>query len=580
MKVYRGIPAAAGMAIGRATVWGTPEPSAVSRTIRSADVAGEKARLARAVERAQAELRRMAQKLPKTDPGVKLLLAQQMMVTDPEILKETEAVISSHFVDAATAYRQAVERVRSSIAATANTYLRDRANDLAGASSLVLKYLSGGERLPRRVKPGQIVLACNLSPGDVLTLCRQQVRGLVSETGGATSHAAILAKAWGIPAVMGLVNVTKKLGGKGSPVIVDGGTGKVIINPDSKTREEFERRSKREKREQRALLALRRLPAVTRDGHRVRLSANLDFPEETEAARRNGAEGVGLFRTEYLLTNQGIPTEEEQSAVYRKIVRTFAPHPVTLRTFDVGGDKFRRGALPEANPFLGWRAIRIGLDEAAFLATQLRAMLRASTYGRVRILLPMVATVAEVTAAQKIFAQAKQALQHRNVRFDPETLLGIMIEIPAAALVAEHLAAQVDFFSIGTNDLAQYTLAVDRGNPKVAHLFDPFDPSVLRLLAMSLAATKKQGIEVSVCGEMAADPLAVPLLIGLGVQELSVVPALLPGVKRLIRELRFADLGALASEVLEQASPGAVKAILRRFLEQIEKQGRRRGRLG
>jgi phosphotransferase system enzyme I (PtsI) len=384
-------------------------------------------------------------------------------------------------------------------------------------------------------------------------LDRESIAGIATDAGTRTSHVAILARSLGLPAIVGLRIATSELTGR-ETAILDGSTGMLAINPSAQDIETYRERAKQEQLAEEELLQLSELASETTDGVRIILRANVDLPEEAELAATSGAEGVGLMRTEFLVVGRAtMPDEEEQYRSYTRVVKAFGGRPVVIRTFDIGGDKLPTGGFPtEANPFLGWRAIRMCLDQPEMFGTQLRALLRAAVHGDVRIMLPLVVTVDEVRAARDLLDQAARDLEARGVEFRRDIPLGVMIETPAAAVVADTFAQDVEFFSIGTNDLVQYTLAVDRGNANLASRFTPLHPAVLKLIHRTISTAQKHGLDVAVCGEMASQPLMAFALIGLGVRQLSVAPRSVQLVKRIVR--------SISVEVAEEAAKAAVAA--------------------
>ena len=384
---------------------------------------------------------------------------------------------------------------------------------------------------------------------------RRLVKGLITDLGGATSHASIIARSLGLPAVVGTMQATTTVS-SGDAIIVDGDAGVAHVRPKPATERYYQTERRRQLRRERFLREHRDLPALTTDGVEIQLQANIDLPQETELAMANGARGVGMLRSEYLFMGYRLPTEEEQAASYREVVAAMAPMPVVIRTLDLGGDKLSHvvETVPEANPFLGWRGIRMCLDEPELFKTQLRAAMRAGAAGEVHLLLPMVSTVEQVRTARKIIEETRAELEHKGQPFQAECKLGIMVEVPSTAIMAEGFASEIDFFSLGTNDLIQYTLAVDRSMARVADLYDPFDPAVLKLIKGVTASGRAHNLPPSICGELAGDPMATMLLVGLGLECLSMSPGLIPEVKEIVRAIRRQDAEQLANECLAMES--------------------------
>ncbi|MBD3165948.1 phosphoenolpyruvate--protein phosphotransferase [bacterium] len=413
-----------------------------------------------------------------------------------------------------------------------------------------------------------VLVTEELSPSDVLRLDPQQVLGVVTNVGGATSHTAILTRTLGVPSVVGLKDITRQIN-PGELIVVNGNSGKVILRPTRPQVTKYEKKEKQYRSFVKSLRDIQELPAETRDGRRIKLEANIELPEEGKRVIDAGGDGVGLFRTEYLfLAGGGVPTEEEQTAEYKRIAEILHPRPITIRTFDVGGDKAFPGAgiPPEHNPFLGWRAIRVGLDRPEMLLPQLRSILRASAGGNVRMMFPMISDLGEWNRALELLEQARKDLTEEGVAFDETMPVGAMVEVPSVALMAAKFAETADFFSIGTNDLVQFTLAVDRGNEQVAALHQPFHPAVIQLIRRTVRAAHKADIPVAICGEFAASPLATLLLIGLGLDELSVSPGMIPEVKKLIRSCSLEEAQDLASRVEKMDAADQVRASLHRYM--------------
>jgi phosphotransferase system enzyme I (PtsI) len=413
-----------------------------------------------------------------------------------------------------------------------------------------------------------ILVTHDLTPSLTVQLDRDAIAAIATDAGTNTSHIAILARSLGLPAVVGLRDATARLRG-GEHAVLDGAAGTLTIQPDDREVEEFRTRARLEEQESNDLRLLAELESVTRDGVRLTLRANVDLPEEAELAANSGAEGVGLMRTEFLVVGRAaMPDEDEQYRAYARVVDAFEGRPVVIRTYDIGGDKLPVGGYPtEANPFLGWRAIRMCLDEPELFRTQLRALLRAALHGDVRIMLPLVVSVDEVRQARALLSQAADELRARGVPFRESLSLGMMVETPAAALAADTFRGEVDFFSIGTNDLVQYTLAVDRGNAQLAPRFTPLHPAVLRLIAHVVKVGRELGIEVAVCGEMASQPVMAFALLGLGLRQLSVGPRSVLAVKRIVRGVHAAQAEEAATAALGASTAAEAERLLHEALD-------------
>ena len=467
------------------------------------------------------------------------------------------------FQEVATHYADTLSKID-------DPYLRERALDIQDVTKRVVRNLLG--KAPKSflaLKERHVLVAHNITPSDTATMNRAYVLGLATDLGSRTSHTAIMARSLGIPAVVGLHDATEKLE-TGQQILLDGYSGLLVLNPTPETLWHYGELEHRKGQVAEQLTGLRETKSMTRDGRHIVLSANVELPEEVESAPRNGAEGIGLYRTEFLYLNRTtLPSEEEQYATYRKVAEQVQPHPLIIRTFDLGGDKVA-GSMDggdELNPFLGERAIRFCLENPEMFKAQLRAIIRASAVGNVKIMFPMISGLEELRRALACLEECKAELEREGQDFNRETEVGAMIEIPSAAISADRLAREVDFFSIGTNDLIQYAIAVDRVNERIAHLYEPTHPAVLRLLKMVADAAHAHDIWVGVCGEMAGDLALVPLLLGLGMDELSVGSSLVPRVKRAVQSLTHGDCQKLVEEVMELDTPSA---ILRRCTEMAQ----------
>jgi len=571
MRVLKGLPASAGIAIGPAFAYRPEEPVVERRRVQ--DVEAELARFQAAVEQAQGQLREIHART-KGEMGeetARIFEAHLLFLEDPALLDSVRSRIrNGSNAEAAVADR--VGEVVAVFEAMKDQYIRVRAGDVQDVGSRLIRNLQG--RVPRPLvqlsSPG-IVVARDLTPSDTAQMDKAMVLGFCTAMGGPTSHTAIMARVLGIPAVVGVGEEVLSVE-SGRPLVIDGSEGMVIVEPLEEQVQEYLERQRTSAARLEEIRASAQTPAVTRDGHRVEVVANIGDAAATRRALEYGAEGVGLLRTEFLYLNRDtMPSEEEQYAAYRAVADITGHRPLIIRTLDVGGDK----TLPyldigeEANPFLGWRAIRLCLDRADLFKTQLRAILRAGHERNVKIMLPMITDVAEVRRAKELLGEAIDELARRGASFAPTLEVGIMVETPAASLAADILAAEVDFFSIGTNDLIQYVMACDRTNERVAHLYKPLHPAILRLVKAVVEAAHKEGKWVGMCGEMAGEALAVPLLVGLGLDELSMSAAAIPGTKSIIRALRLDEAERAAAYALGLQTEAEVRAHAARLVARI-----------
>lgn len=582
-RIIRGIPASAGIAIGPPWAWGEEQAAPVRAELPPEAVAAELDRLRAALQAAQAELRALAAAADGTATAV--LDAQRLLLEDPELIEAIAALVREERAALPWAVHCACERYAEALAALADPYIRERAADVRDVGRRLVRLLGGaggpgssggsGAARPAPDRPS-VLFARELTPSEIAGLPADRVLALVSETGSAAGHAAILARARGIPAVVGAVGACA-LAEAAALVVVDGERGTVQADPPPETLEQYRRELAARARVEVRPAGAPGQPAATRDGLRVEVDANIGGPDEVARALANGADGVGLLRSEYLFMGGArLPDEEEQCAAYAAAIAGMQGRPVIIRTLDVGGDKEVPAlALPrEPNPSLGWRAIRLCLDRPELLRTQLRAIYRASVRGKVGIMFPLISSLDEVERAKEICAQVRAELDRAGVQYDRRVELGVMIETPAAALLARHLGCAVDFFSIGTNDLTQYALAVDRTNERVAGLYDSLHPAVLRLVAEAVRGASENGIRVGMCGELAGDPAATELLIGLGVTALSVSAPLVGPIKERVRAATAARARELAARALACGTPQEVRELLRAAAEEWAWTGR------
>ena len=501
-----------------------------------------------------------------------ILDAHLMIVDDNMISDATINTILEEKINAEWALKKSVQKIRQLFEEIDYEYIRDRINDVENVAERILRNLSGKEHDSlSSINERVIIVAHDLSPADTSELNTAKVMGFITEVGGKTSHTAIMAQALKIPAVVGLESITSLLH-DGTLIIMDGYKGEIIIGPDDDTIIAYQEKQIYHDRYISSILRLSHLPSETMDGYRVSVKANIELMEEVVAAKDNGAEGIGLYRTEYLyLRNKGVPSEEELFEDYKQVAEIISPEPVTIRTLDLGGDKFLsfQNITGELNPALGLRAIRLCLREIKIFKSQLRAILKASAFGNIRIMFPMISGLQELLDAKKVLAQVMEDLDKENIDYDHDIKVGTMIEVPSAVVVADILAENSDFFSIGTNDLIQYALAIDRGNEHVAYMYEPYHPAVIRMILQVVMAAEKAGIEVSLCGEMAGDPLCTSLLLGIGIDEFSTNAGSIPLVKKIIRSMSKEEAENDVRKVLELTTAKEVRTFISNKIKTI-----------
>jgi phosphotransferase system enzyme I (PtsI) len=575
MEIKRGIAVSPGVAIGPALVLDTEWFRIPRRTIDPADLDAEVQRLLGALAEAVRETRANQEAVSaRLGPQYGAVFgAHALMLADPSLANEVEGLIREHHFAAEYALSRVIRRYAKALEDLGGGYLATRVADLFDLEKRVLRNLLGQrrEQLQHLTHP-VVVLAHDLTPSETAALDTQRVHAFATEVGGRASHTAIIAGVLEIPAVVGLGPFVTDLSG-GDLVIVDGNRGLLVINPDRATLEEYERARTSFRSFESSLSELRTLPARTRDGVDVALYGNIEFPREARHCLERGAEGVGLYRTEFLYLDKDTdPTEQEHLDAYLTVVRDVAPRPVVIRTLDLGADKFlprSESVQHERNPFLGLRSVRLCLRNLTLFKTQMRAIVRASAFGDVRILFPMISTLLELRQCKMILAEVKEDLEEEGIPFNTRLPVGTMVEVPSAALMAEQLAREVDFFSVGTNDLVQYTLAADRNSEAVASLYNPGDPAVLRLLELVVGAAGKQNIAVNVCGEMSGEPQYAMLLLGLGLRQLSTAPHNIPEIKKVLRSVTVAEAVAVAREAMRLETARDVNNYLREQTRRI-----------
>ena len=528
------------------------------------DIAGEIGRFETALIQTRAQILEMQQKIAEAigakDAGI--FDAHLLVVEDRTLIDEVLRKLENDLYNVEYVFQEVATHYAETLSKIDDPYLRERALDIQDVTRRVVRNLQGKAPKPvLAMSQPHILVAHNLTPSDTATMDRERVLGFATDLGSRTSHTAIMARSLGIPAVVGLHDVTEKLE-SGQEVLLDGYSGLLILDPTPETLWHYGELKDRKRRVAEQLSVLRETKSTTRDGRHIVLSANIELPNDVDSVLDNGAEGIGLYRTEFLYLNRAtLPTEEEQYQTYRKVAETVAPHPLIIRTFDLGGDKIALGmdADDEQNPFMGLRAIRFSLEHLDIFKAQVRAILRASEAGNVKIMFPMISGLTELRRAVGVYEECQAELTAEGIPFGTSEV-GAMIEIPSAALCADAIAREVDFFSVGTNDLIQYALAVDRVNERIAHLYEPTHPAVMRLLKMVSDAAHANNIWVGVCGEMAGDLTMVPLLLGLGMDELSVSASLVPRVKRAVQTLSIPECQQLVQDALAMDTPTDVLA--------------------
>jgi len=561
--------------IGRAFVVHGESFRIFPRQIAEKEVEGEIERFRIAIEKSKKEVLEIKKKFQETanDPGLAEIFDTHIHFHDDVVLiEETVNRVRREKKNVEFIFSETLEEIKKSFSSVEDEYFKQRWHDIQAVGSRILRKLLQREKQSLSHLSDEVIAICHdLTPADTASMDRENVLAFATDVGGRTSHTAIMAKALEIPAVVGLMNVTEHVRND-DVIIIDGLKGVVIVAPDEQTLNEYQIRRERYFESERVLEQIKDLPAQTLDGHTIGLSANIDLPEEIDSVLGHGAQGIGLFRTEFLYLNRTVPpSEDEQTEAYSKVAELMNPNPVTIRTLDIGGDKVLGGnpRYVEDNPFMGCRAIRFCLDHPEIFMPQLRAILRASAHGRVRLMFPMITGVTELRRTKAFLEEARKELEAEGVPFDPDMPVGIMIETPSAVLVADSLAKETDFFSIGTNDLIQYSLAIDRVNERVAHLYEPAHPGVLRMLKMTVDAADRAGVHLSICGEIAGDLSLALVVIGLGFRELSMVATTIPQVKKLIRSISVKDVEQLASEALKLSSAEEVNEKIRETVEKL-----------
>lgn len=558
IRTYKGIGVSPGIAIGRAVIVEKRITSVYRVPIRDEDVAGEATRFMESLEKTRNELLDLKQKVSRSmgDEFASIFEAHAMMVSDPSFADKVIQKIESEQVNAEWALSEVQEELQARFQSFDDHYLRERTADVRDVAERVLKHLQGvAHHDLSEINHDVIIIADDLTPSDTIHFNRRPIVGFATETGGRTSHTSIIAKSLFMPAVIGVPRLTKFVDND-EMIIVDGYEGTVLVNPTPAMVAEYRSRVSRHEEAERELLENRELAAATKDGRQISLQANIELVEELGDAKKFGAEGIGLYRSEFLYISKSplLPSEEEHLAVYRQLVESVAPNFCVIRTFDLGGKKLAREVMgsKEDNPVLGLRALRLCMKHRDMFRTQLRALLRASAFGKLKIMFPLVSGVQELRQVKTLIREIRLELDAEGLAYNPDMQIGIMIEVPSAAVIADLLATESDFFAIGTNDLIQYSLAIDRSNENVSYLYEPLHPALLRLIKGVIDAGKRAGIPVSMCGEMAADPIYATVLLGLGLEIFSMNPSNIPVIKNVIRSVRYRDCRRIAEVALQK----------------------------
>ena len=571
--LLKGIPISPGIAISKVFVLQGEAVKIEPTVIDESQIEGEIDKFKQAVAKAKLELRTLQTRVAHRigEENAKIFDVHQLLLEDSLIIEETISSIKREFKSADHAFYDTMEKFQRTLDDSSIDFFQSRIPDLKDIKKRVIKHIQGDRTdYLNKLEGSAVIVAIDLTPSDTVKLDRHKVRGFATDLGGRTTHVAIMARSMEVPAVVGLRRIARIVN-EGDRIIIDGSKGHVLINPDEKTIQHYRKLREKYYDIETRLAGIRDLPCITLDGKEIELSANLEFSDEVESAKTHGARGIGLYRTDYIyLAGSALPTEDEQYHEYKKIVEKMTPEPVIVRTMDVGGDKQPKSFTipPEENPFLGWRAIRISIERPDIFEVQLRAMLRASQHGNLKILLPMISGLEEIIECKAALERAKSELRKKKIPFDENVELGVMIEVPSAALLADKIAREVDFLSIGTNDLVQYLLAVDRGNERIAYLYKHLHPAVLRAIKQIIAAGHQEGVWVGMCGEMASDPLATLILLGLDLDEFSVTPTSVPEIKKIIRSVDYREAVRVANKALEFSKASEVERFMTKVMRQ------------
>lgn len=574
MEKMIGIPASPGIVIGRVHIHRDDLLSIPESRITEEMVESEIQRFIEARQATRADLDVLAKKAEEDDniTQKELVKAHMLMLDDPEFISQVNENLKKELKNVELIVYNTSRKIINMLKDSGDDYLMGRAIDIFDVSKRILMNLMSKDTVSLSNFDEEVVIvARNLLPSDTLGMDKRMVKGLAFDMGGKASHTAILARSFEIPAVLGLKKITSQVN-NGDLLIIDGNDGVVIINPDEATLERYKLMQSKWQQRELHLLSLSEMTAETKDGKLVALEANIEIPEEVEAVLAHGADGIGLYRSEFLFMRPGTTDHEEfQFEAYKKVLEGMKQKPVTIRTLDIGGDKiipWMQGEETEDNPILGWRSIRFCLANHDIFKSQLRALFRASIYGNLQIMLPMVSGVAELDEALKVIEEVKFELKQNGTKFNPDVPIGIMVEVPSAALTSDILAKKVDFFSIGTNDLIQYTIAVDRGNQNIAYLYESFHPAVLRLIKLIIDNAHEADIPVYMCGEVAGDPLATVILLGLGLDGYSMSSFRIPEIKQIIRNTSVSEAEIIAGTIMEMKTHSEIEEYLRRWMSE------------
>lgn len=567
-KIYKGIPASQGISIGKAYLYKRQQVNINTAVINESEIESEISMLRNAVEVSLKELNKIyAISIERIgEKNSKIFEAQIEILKDSIFLENVIGRVKQELHSSGFVFNDEIEKLINLFLKSENQYMHERYADMIDVKNRVIRNMKR-DKLVSKVEENSIIFAHELSPADTILFSRRKVLGYATDTGGVTSHAAIISRALRVPSVVGMKVISKHVV-SGDTVLIDGFDGTVIVNPTEKTKELYSQKQNEYKHHKQLLGELTVKPCETKDKKRIEITANIEFLEETEFLQNCGNCGIGLYRTEHLYMEKGdFPSTAEQIEDYTHISNVTFPRKVTIRTYDLGGDKVFTENHKEINPYLGWRGIRLCLDRPDIFKAQLEAILISSTRKNIKIMLPMIASLDELRKTKVLLKEVKKSLDQRGIYYDKNLPLGIMLEVPSAVILAEELAAESDFFSIGTNDLIQYILAVDRGNEFISNLYQQFHPAVIRALKKIVEAAQKHNIKVSICGELASVPLAVPVLIGLGIDELSVLPSMFNEIKQIVRVTLYSEAKELTDNLLKLSTEEEVRNSINNFYD-------------